>query len=93
MSYELELPQKLIVVHMVFHISMLKKCMGDPSLTIPIEYICIEDSLSYEEIPMHILDRHVHKLRTQEVASVQVLWRNPFVEEVTWEVHYSMKMG
>ncbi|WMV19616.1 hypothetical protein MTR67_013001 [Solanum verrucosum] len=34
-AYELELPQELTAVHSVFHISMLKKCMGDPSLIIP----------------------------------------------------------
>ncbi|WMV49454.1 hypothetical protein MTR67_042839 [Solanum verrucosum] len=49
-AYELELPQELAVVHPVFHISMLKKCMGDPALIIPTEDIGIKDSLSYEEI-------------------------------------------
>ncbi|WMV30386.1 hypothetical protein MTR67_023771 [Solanum verrucosum] len=64
---------------------MLKKCMGDPSLIIPTEDIGIKDSLSYEDIPIQILDRKVRKLRTKEIASVKVLWRNQFVEEVTWE--------
>ncbi|WMV29316.1 hypothetical protein MTR67_022701 [Solanum verrucosum] len=49
-AYELELPQELVAVHPVFHISMLNKCMGDPSLIIPTENIGIKDSLSYEEI-------------------------------------------
>ncbi|WMV59638.1 hypothetical protein MTR67_053023 [Solanum verrucosum] len=31
-AYELKLPQELAAVYSVFHISMLKKCMGDPSL-------------------------------------------------------------
>ena len=34
-AYELELPQELAAVHPIFHISMLKKCMGDTSLIIP----------------------------------------------------------
>ncbi|WMV24334.1 hypothetical protein MTR67_017719 [Solanum verrucosum] len=89
--YELELPQELVAVHPVFHISMLKKCMGDPSLIIPTEDIGIKDSLSYEEIPVKIIDRQVRKLRTKEVASVKVLWRNQFVEEVTWEAKEDMK--
>ncbi|WMV08389.1 hypothetical protein MTR67_001774 [Solanum verrucosum] len=50
MAYELEIPQELAAVHLVFHISRLKKCMGDPSLIIPTEDIGIKDSLSYEEI-------------------------------------------
>ncbi|WMV18412.1 hypothetical protein MTR67_011797 [Solanum verrucosum] len=70
---------------------MFKKCMGDPSLIILIEDIGINDSLSYEEIHIQILDRQVCKLRTKEVASVNVLWRNQFVEEDTWEAEKDMK--
>ncbi|WMV59405.1 hypothetical protein MTR67_052790 [Solanum verrucosum] len=51
-AYELELPQQLAAVHPMFHISMLKKCMGDPLLIISTEDIEIKDSLSYEEIPV-----------------------------------------
>ncbi|WMV58778.1 hypothetical protein MTR67_052163 [Solanum verrucosum] len=83
-AYELELPQELSAIHLVFHISMLKKCMGDPSLIIPIEDIGIKDRLSYEEIPIQILDYQVCKLRTKEVALVKVLWRNKFIEEAIW---------
>ncbi|WMV46573.1 hypothetical protein MTR67_039958 [Solanum verrucosum] len=72
-AYELELPPKLATVHLMFNISMLKKCMGDPSLIIPNENIGIKDNLSYEEIPVEMLDRQVRKLRTKEVASVKVL--------------------
>ncbi|KAH0729882.1 hypothetical protein KY289_001070 [Solanum tuberosum] len=82
--YELDLPPELAAVHPVFHISILKKCMCDPSLIIPTEDIAIKDSLSYEEIP-------VRKLRAKEVALVKVLRRNHFVEEPTWEVEEDMK--
>ncbi|KAH0636311.1 hypothetical protein KY290_036738 [Solanum tuberosum] len=82
-TYELELPQELAAVHPVFHVSMLKKCMGNPSHIIPTQDIDIKDSLSYEEIPVQILDRQVCKLKTKKVASVKVLWRNQFIEEAT----------
>ncbi|WMV51474.1 hypothetical protein MTR67_044859 [Solanum verrucosum] len=90
-AYELELPQELAAVHPVFHISMLKKCMGDPSVIIPTANIEIKDTLSYGEILVQILDRQVRKLRTKEVASVKVLWRNQFVEEATWEAEEDVK--
>ncbi|XP_070011430.1 uncharacterized protein [Nicotiana sylvestris] len=90
-AYELELPQELAVVHPVFHVSMLKKFMGDPSLLVPTEIIGVKDSLSCEEIPVTILDRQIHKLRTKEIASVKVLWRNQKVEEATWEAEEEMK--
>ncbi|WMV07817.1 hypothetical protein MTR67_001202 [Solanum verrucosum] len=70
---------------------MLKKCMDDPLLIIPIEDIGIKESLSNKEIPVQILDRQVRRLRTKEVASVKVLWRNQFVEEATWEAEEDMK--
>ncbi|WMV34230.1 hypothetical protein MTR67_027615 [Solanum verrucosum] len=65
--------------------------MGDPSLIIPTENIVIKNSLSYEEIPVQILDRQFRKFRTKEVASCKVLWRNQFVEEATWEAKEDMK--
>ncbi|WMV50577.1 hypothetical protein MTR67_043962 [Solanum verrucosum] len=55
-AFELELPQELAAVHLVFHISMLKKCTGDPSLIIPTKDIGIKESLPYEEIPVQILE-------------------------------------
>ncbi|XP_049405240.1 uncharacterized protein LOC125868691 [Solanum stenotomum] len=67
------------------------KCMGDPSLILPTENIRIKDSLSYEEIPVQMLDRQVRRLRMKDVASVKVLWRNQFVEEATWEAEEDMK--
>ncbi|WMV45202.1 hypothetical protein MTR67_038587 [Solanum verrucosum] len=70
---------------------MLKKCMGDPSLIVQTENVEINDNLSYEEIPIQILNRQVRKLRTKEVASVKVLWRNQIVEEATWEAKEDMK--
>ncbi|XP_060211925.1 uncharacterized protein LOC132639495 [Lycium barbarum] len=75
----------------VFHVSMLKKFMGDPSLVVPTEIIGVKDSLSYEEIPLAIIDRQIRKLRTKESASVKVLWRNKKVEEATWEAEEDMK--
>nr|XP_009769407.1 PREDICTED: uncharacterized protein LOC104220269 [Nicotiana sylvestris] len=69
----------------------LKKFMRDPSLVVPIEIIGVKDSLSYEEILVAILDRQIYKLRTKEITSVKVLWRNQRVEEATWEAEEDMK--
>ena len=55
-AYELQIPSKLVAVHPIFHISMLNKCMGDPSLIIPTENIGITDSPYHEDIHVQILD-------------------------------------
>ena len=65
---------------------MFNKYLSDPSLIIPTANVGIKYNLSYEDVPIRILDQQVRKLRTNEVASVKVLWSNQFVEEMTWEV-------
>lgn len=41
------------------------------------------EDLTYEKVPVAILDYQLCKLRTKEVASVTVLWRNNNVEKMT----------
>ncbi|XP_069143510.1 uncharacterized protein [Solanum lycopersicum] len=81
-AYELELPAELREVHPVFHISFSKKCVGDPDSGVPLESVAVKDSLSYENVQVVILHRHVRRLRNKEVASVKVLWRIQSVEEL-----------
>ena len=45
-DYKLSLPQELAAIHLVFHVSIWKKCMGDPSLIVPTENVRIKGSLS-----------------------------------------------
>ena len=72
-AYELELPAELAAVHAVFHISLLKKNVGDPTFIVPLESVAVKDSLSYEDLPVEILDCQVRRLRNKEIASVKVL--------------------
>ncbi|WMV25393.1 hypothetical protein MTR67_018778 [Solanum verrucosum] len=48
--------------------------------------------LSYEEVPVQILDRQVRKLRTKVITLVKVLWRNQFFEEATLAAEEDMMM-
>ena len=83
-TYALELPAELAAVHPVFHISLLKKYVGDPASIVPLESVAVKDSLSYEDVPVDILDLHVKRLRNKEVASVKVLWRSQSIEGAIW---------
>ncbi|WMV38086.1 hypothetical protein MTR67_031471, partial [Solanum verrucosum] len=51
----------------------------------------VNESLSYEEVLVEILDRQVKRLRNKEITSVKVLWRNHLVEGATWEAEIDMK--
>ena len=72
-TYELELPSELALVHPVFHVSMLKKCIGNPECILPIEGLGVKDNLSYEEVLVQLLHRNVKKLQNKEVASIKEL--------------------
>lgn len=76
-AYELELSIDMNMVHSILHVSMLSKCVGDPSAIIPLDVVgVVEDNLTYEKVSVEILDRQVKRLRNKDVASVNVLWRN-----------------
>ncbi|TMW88737.1 hypothetical protein EJD97_018175 [Solanum chilense] len=90
-AYELNLPSELSSVHPVFHVSMLMKCIGDPESILPIEGVGVEENFSYEKVTVEILDTQVKRLRNNEVASINVIWKNHLVEEATWEAEDDMK--
>ncbi|XP_070032298.1 uncharacterized protein [Nicotiana tomentosiformis] len=60
-AYKLELPPEMSLVNPVFHVSMLKKVVRDPSAILPVEAIEVNEELSYEEIPVAILDRQMDR--------------------------------
>ena len=90
-AYELALPPTLAGVHNVFHVSMLRKYIPDPSHVLNYEPLKIKDNLIYEEVPIQILDRKDHVLRTKTIILVKVLWKNHTVEEASWEREDEMK--
>jgi len=59
---------------------------------LPMEKINVKDLLSYEEKPIAILDHQVRKLRSKEIASVKVLWKNHKAKKTTWESKNYMRM-
>lgn len=81
-SHELDFPKGLTSIHLIFHVFILKKCVGDHSFTIPVQDISVKDSLLYEVLPIKILNREVQKLKTKEITLVEVLWMKKKVEEL-----------
>ena len=77
-------------IHSVFHVSMLKTYYFDSNHVIEYESIEIQTHLYYVEQTVEILDRKEKVLRDKIVVLVRVLWRNPKVEESTWELENEM---
>ena len=89
-AYQLELPEALLGVHDVFHVSQLKKChaeMADVVLRdiVPLDAIQLESDLTYEEKPMKIPDTAERVTHTKTIRLCKVQWDHHTEEEATWE--------
>ena len=77
-AYRLALPPALADSHNVFHISMLRRYVSDPSHVLNYNTIALQEDLSYEERPVSILDRGMKQLRSKSILIVKVLWSNSY---------------
>jgi superfamily II RNA helicase len=72
-AYQLELPSQLSVVHDVFHVSQLKKCLHVPKEQIPMEELDAKEVLSYQEYPnktLETVDVSYAALQAHEIINV-----------------------
>ncbi|XP_073051252.1 uncharacterized protein [Primulina eburnea] len=90
-AYRLALPPDLDRVHNVFHVSMIRKYILNPSHVLRHEALDLMPNLTYQELPIQILDRKVKVLRNKEIGINKILWRNQLVEEATLEPEEEMK--
>ena len=90
-AHRLALPPDMSQVHPVFHVSMLRKYISDPSHVLQPQSVEVNDDLTYEEEPMAIVDYQVRQLRSKTIPMVKVLWRSNDVEEHTWETEAEMR--
>ena len=84
-SYRLALPQSLLSVHDVFHVSMLRKYTPDHTYVLDWGELVVDTYETFEDGPMRIMDSRDQVLRRRTVRLVKVLWRHRGVEEATWE--------
>ena len=90
-AYCLELSQELEWIHNVFHVSMLKKNISDPSHVLKTLLVELKGDLSFVVQPVEILDYREKILRNKVVPMVKVLWRSDRVEKMTGETKASMR--
>jgi hypothetical protein len=85
-AYRIVLPLELANIHNVFHVSVLRKYIPDPSHIIKYEPLRLQEDMAYEEIPVKLQDRMVQELCSKSIPLVKVLWRNHEIEEASWEL-------
>ncbi|KAJ9541974.1 hypothetical protein OSB04_028480 [Centaurea solstitialis] len=90
-SYKLNLPVELSVIHDTFHVSNLKKCLSKETVVLPLKEVQINEQLCITEDPIDILDREVKKLRRSKLSIVKVRWSSKHGLEYTWEREPFMK--
>ncbi|XP_073124289.1 uncharacterized protein [Henckelia pumila] len=86
LAYRLALPPNLAGVHNVFHVSMLRKYISNPS-----HVLNLEPLLTYEERPDRIMGRQERRLRNKTIPMVKVKWLNHSDEEATWETEANIR--
>jgi len=84
-AYRLQLLDILSVVHDVFHVSQLKKCLRVPEKAVEIEGLPLQLDLTYVEHPIKILDEKERVTRISVVKYYKVQWQNHSEDEATWE--------
>ncbi|XP_019244393.1 PREDICTED: uncharacterized protein LOC109224260 [Nicotiana attenuata] len=88
-AYELKLPQNS-KIHPIFHVSQLKKKVGDKTFVAQDPPFCTEEGPIRIE-PLAILDRRMVKKGNRAVTKVLVQWTNLSPEEVTREDYSFLK--
>ena len=72
-AYRLELLQKLELIHDVFHVSMLRKYIFDPSHVLEAPLIEFNEDFSFEVQLVGIVDQRMKELWNKVILMVKVL--------------------
>nr|KYP71426.1 Retrotransposable element Tf2 [Cajanus cajan] len=84
-AYRLALPPSLSNLHDVFHVSQLRKYVHDPSHVVELDDVQVKENLTFEKLPVAVVDHKLKELRGKSIALVNVLW-DTATGEATWEV-------
>ncbi|GJY94963.1 hypothetical protein Tco_0511324 [Tanacetum coccineum] len=72
-AYQLCLPQELVGINDMFHMSNLKKFLANANLHVPLKEIKIDNGLRFVEEPIKFIDREVKKLKQSNRKSLMDL--------------------
>nr|GEV51032.1 hypothetical protein [Tanacetum cinerariifolium] len=70
---------------------LLKKCLAEPDVQVPLEEIEIDENLRFVKEPIEIVERDVKRLKRRRIPLVKVRWNSRQGAEYTWEVKISSR--
>jgi len=87
-AYRLQLPGEARI-HPVFHVSQLKKHVGDSPVQLTLPTINEEGEMA--AVPVAILDRRLGKVGNKATVFLLVQWSTGSREDATWELYSEME--
>jgi hypothetical protein len=84
-AYRLQLRETLSIVHNVFHVSQLKKCLRVSDRTLEVMDVTFELDLTYSEHPIRVLDQKDRVTRRKVLKFYKIQWNQHTEDEATWE--------
>jgi hypothetical protein len=75
-TFELELPEKLSLIHNVFHAYQLRKCFKAPDDPVSHEELELQSDFTYVERPAKIVEENWKKLRNRAIKYCKVQWKH-----------------
>nr|GEX23055.1 reverse transcriptase domain-containing protein [Tanacetum cinerariifolium] len=64
--------EQLSIIHNIFYVSNLKKCMSDETLAIPLDEIQVEDKLHFIEESIEVMDCEVKHLKQSRILIFKI---------------------
>jgi hypothetical protein len=80
---QLELPNHLVDVHDVFHMSQLKKCLRVPEEQLSMEKFSVQGDLTNTEYHIKILNTLIWVMRNKVIKLCKVKWSHHAEDEAT----------
>lgn len=88
-AYRLKLPEGALI-HPIFHISQLKRCIGQNAMASSKLHIVDQNGVLCLE-PKEILDRCVWPVKNQPMTELLVRWQGQSSGNATWENFHKLK--
>lgn len=90
-AYRLVLSINIGRIHNVYHLSRLRKCLGDQSQVVRLDDMKLKDNLVYKECPIRIVDQQIKILKHQRIPLDKVQWQNHQMDKAIWEIEEDMR--
>ena len=84
-AYKLQLTLELSNIHLVFHVSNLKKFLSDETHIVPLDEIEVNESLLFVKEPVEIMDGEVKRMKQFRIQILKIQWSAKHGLEFTWE--------